>query len=70
MVKMMNADLLKDQKVIQEIERHKWFESEKAGFDIGFEKAAEDWLNRYSEKWMQRNLDQPRKLFQSKKRAY
>ena len=70
MVKMMNADLLKDQKVIQEIERHKWFESEKAGFDIGFEKAAEDWLNHYSQKWMQKNLDQPKKLFQSKKRVY
>lgn len=69
MVKMLNADLLKDQKVIQEIERHKWIESEKAGFDIGFDKAAEDWLNRYSEQWMQKNLNF-KKTFQSKKRVY
>ncbi len=46
------ADLLKDKEVIEEINRHKWFESEKAGHDIGFEKAAEDWLNRFAATWV------------------
>lgn len=27
-----------------EIERHKWYESEKAGYDIGWDRAAVDWL--------------------------
>lgn len=27
-----------------EIERHKWYESEKAGHDIGWERAAVDWM--------------------------
>lgn len=31
-----------------EINRHKWFESEKAGHDIGWERAAVDWTIRHS----------------------
>jgi len=46
---MKNAELLKDPRVVKEIERHKWIESEKAKVDIGFDKAAEDWMNRFSE---------------------
>lgn len=34
-----------------EILRHKWFESEKAGYDIGFEKALMDWLVKYGAAW-------------------
>lgn len=34
-----------------EILRHKWIESEKAGHDIGFEKALLDWVHRYRAKW-------------------
>jgi hypothetical protein len=30
-----------------EILRHKWYESEKAGHDIGWERAAVDWMVRY-----------------------
>jgi hypothetical protein len=44
--------LLKDGRVIEEINRHKWFESEKVGYDIGFDRAAEDWLRRFSRDWM------------------
>lgn len=32
---------------LQEIERHKWIESEKAGRDLG-EEAAMDWIHRYA----------------------
>jgi len=31
----------------EEILRHKWYESEKAGYDIGWEKASVDWMVRY-----------------------
>ncbi|MDP2654041.1 MAG: DUF4032 domain-containing protein [Candidatus Omnitrophota bacterium] len=44
--------LLKDQRVVNEINRHKWFESEKLGYDIGFDKAAEDWIKRFSKDWL------------------
>ena len=44
--------LLRNKKVIQEINRHKWLESEIAGYDIGMEKATEDWLKRYAAAWL------------------
>ena len=34
-----------------EILRHKWLESEKAGFDIGFEHALTDWIIHHRSKW-------------------
>lgn len=35
----------------EEILRHKWIESEKAGRDIGFEKALLDWVMRHRTGW-------------------
>ena len=35
----------------QEILRHKWIESEKAGMDIGFEKALLDWTRHHRANW-------------------
>ena len=35
----------------EEILRHKWIESEKAGNDIGFEKALLDWIVKYRSQW-------------------
>jgi hypothetical protein len=35
----------------EEIMRHKWIESEKAGRDIGFERALTDWIVRHRSKW-------------------
>ncbi|HEY5891666.1 MAG TPA: hypothetical protein VIT91_00415 [Chthoniobacterales bacterium] len=35
----------------EEILRHKWIESEKAGQDIGFEKALLDWIVKYRSTW-------------------
>jgi hypothetical protein len=37
----------------EEILRHKWIESEKAGYDIGFERALTDWIIRHRAKWRQ-----------------
>ena len=34
-----------------EILKHKWIESEKAGFDIGFERALTDWIINHRTKW-------------------
>ena len=45
-------DLLKNRDALEEIARHQWIESEKAGRDVGFETAAEDWLKRFSKAWM------------------
>lgn len=35
----------------EEILRHKWIESEKAGYDIGFERALTDWIVKHRGKW-------------------
>ena len=35
----------------EEILRHKWIESEKAGCDIGFERALLDWIRKHREGW-------------------
>lgn len=35
----------------EEILRHKWLESEKAGRDIGFERALTDWIIKHRSKW-------------------
>jgi hypothetical protein len=35
----------------EEILRHKWIESEKAGRDIGFEQALTDWIIKHRGKW-------------------
>jgi hypothetical protein len=34
-----------------EILRHKWLESEKAGYDIGFERALLDWIVKHRSNW-------------------
>ena len=35
----------------EEILKHKWLESEKAGHDIGFEKALLDWIVKHRSAW-------------------
>jgi hypothetical protein len=40
----------------QEILRHKWIESEKAGYDIGFEHALFDWTLKYRSTWLEKRL--------------
>ncbi len=56
MIKPGSRELLKDKRVIEEINRHLWIESEKAGYDIGFERAAEDWLKRFSGEWIKYHM--------------
>ena len=54
MKKLKKAELLKIPEVIEEIKRHLWIESEKAGHDIGFDAAAADWIKKYSDEWLKR----------------
>ena len=35
----------------EEILKHKWLESEKAGRDIGFERALLDWIRNHRDSW-------------------
>lgn len=37
----------------EEVMKHKWYESERAGYDIGFAKALIDWTMRFKTKWLQ-----------------
>ena len=43
-----------------EILRHKWIESEKAGADIGFEKALLDWIVKHRSSWRERRMRENR----------
>ena len=54
--------LLRNKKVIEEINRHKWLESEIAGFDIGFEAAAEDWLKKHAAVWIAYHANKKSKI--------
>ncbi|MGI8957765.1 MAG: DUF4032 domain-containing protein [Chthoniobacterales bacterium] len=40
----------------EEILKHKWIESEKAGSDIGFEKALLDWIVKHRSSWRERRV--------------
>jgi hypothetical protein len=40
----------------EEILKHKWIESEKAGTDIGFEKALLDWILKHRSSWRDKRL--------------
>jgi hypothetical protein len=53
-----NAELVKNSVLYkeflaerEEILKHKWIESEKAGQDIGFERALLDWIVKYRSAW-------------------
>lgn len=41
----------------EEILRHKWLESEKAGMDISWESALVDWITRHRRTWLQQRKD-------------
>jgi Domain of unknown function (DUF4032) len=52
------GDLLKNSSLYREFQaereeilKHKWYESEKAGHDIGFERALTDWIVKHRSKW-------------------
>jgi len=49
---LKNSELYKEfLREREEILKHKWLESEKAGYDIGFEKALLDWVFNHRNNW-------------------
>ena len=44
----------------EEVLKHKWIESEKAGSDIGFEKALTDWILKYRSSWRNKRMKETR----------
>ena len=44
----------------EEIMRHKWIESQKAGHDIGFEKALCDWIVKHRSNWRSKRMKEVR----------
>jgi hypothetical protein len=61
-------DLLKDKRVVEEIHRHLWIESQKAGYNIGIERATDEWLQLYAEGWMKYHLPEKYEALQAKNR--
>jgi len=49
-------ELLKNKKVVEEINKHLWIESQKAGYSIGLERATDEWLSLYATGWMKYNM--------------
>lgn len=49
-------ELLKDKRVIEEINKHLWIESQKVGYSIGIERATDEWLRLYAMGWMKYNM--------------
>ena len=43
-----------------EVLKHKWIESEKAGKDIGFERALLDWIVKHRSNWRERRRKEAR----------
>jgi hypothetical protein len=42
---------------LEEILLHKWIESEKVGYDIGFERALVDWNLKYRSTWRAKRMN-------------
>jgi hypothetical protein len=53
-VELVNTSLYKEFLAMrEEVNRHKWYESEKAGYDIGFAKAVINWTMKFKTQWLQ-----------------
>lgn len=59
-------ELLSDKRVIEEIHKHLWIESQKVGYSIGIERATDEWLKMYADGWMKYNM--PERFSQSRKK--
>jgi hypothetical protein len=42
----------------EEVLKHKWLESEKKGYDIGYSAALIDWIIKHRSKWRRRKNDE------------
>lgn len=60
---LKHQELLKDKDIVQEINRYKWYESEKLGMDIGFEQASREWIHKYSKPYLKARVNQTTMLW-------
>ena len=60
-------ELLKNKQVTEEINKHLWIESQKAGYSIGLERATDEWLRLYATGWMKYNLPEKYNKMMAKK---
>jgi len=60
-------ELLKNKEVLEEINKHLWIESQKAGYSIGIEKATDEWLRLYAPGWIKHNLSDKYEISKPKK---
>ncbi len=58
---LSNSDLLRSSLLYrhfraqhEEILKHKWYESERAGYDVGFDHALTDWTIKHRSEWLKR----------------
>ena len=58
---VLNKEFLAER---DEILCHKWLESEKAGHDIGFERALLDWIVKYRSAWREKRQRETQSLSQ------
>ena len=58
--------LLQDKRVMEEIHKHLWLESQKVGYNIGLERAIDEWLQLYAEVWMKYHLPEKYELLKRK----
>lgn len=61
-------ELLKDKRVADEINKHLWIESQKAGYSIGIERATDEWLRLYAPGWMKYHEPEKYKKLMTKKK--
>ena len=61
--------MLNDPQVRLEIEQYKWLESEKAGHDIGSDKAVEYWINLHAKAWEAQHSSPVKKPTRSAKKV-
>lgn len=61
-------ELLKNKEVVEEINRHLWIESQKAGYSIGIERATDEWLTLYAEGWMKYHMPEKYQKMQERKK--
>ena len=63
-------ELLKDKRVKEEINKHLWIESQKAGYSIGIERATDEWIRLYADGWMKYHMSDQYDKSKNKKKKW
>ena len=49
----------------EEIDKHKWYETEKAGYDVGFVWALFDWTLKFKSEWLRNRRTEKKNTLQA-----